>query len=66
VDDFLRFAYSWGHQQKNCAFLGKTGDILKPKTKKLKDKQTSIATVEDLLRTFATFPTTSFLITDYL
>jgi hypothetical protein len=47
----------------NCALLGGNGNTLKLEmTTKLKDKQTSIATVRDLLRTFATF----FVITEYL
>ncbi len=49
----LRFAYSSGHR----LLLGGNGNTLKLEMKtKLKDKQTSIATVRDLLRTFATFP----------
>jgi hypothetical protein len=42
---------------EQCALLGGNGNTLKFKmTAKLKDIQTSIATVQDLLRTFATFP----------
>ncbi len=41
---------------KNCALLGGNGNTLKLEmTTKLKDKHNSIATVRDLLRTFATF-----------
>jgi hypothetical protein len=41
----------------NFGLLGGNGNILKLEmTTKLKDKQTLIATVRDLLRTFATFP----------
>jgi hypothetical protein len=41
----------------NFGLLGGNGNTLKLEmTTKLKDKQTSIATVRDLLRTFSTFP----------
>jgi hypothetical protein len=54
VNNWLRFAYSW---LKNCALHGGNGNTLELKmTTKLKGKQTSIAMVQDLLRTFATFP----------
>jgi hypothetical protein len=48
---------SMGILLKNCAVLGGNGNALKKlkMTTKIKDKQTSIATVRDLLRTFATF-----------
>jgi hypothetical protein len=43
---------------KNCALLDGNRNRLNSKTTaKFKDKQTSIAMVQDLLRTFATFPT---------
>jgi hypothetical protein len=46
-----------GSSPKDCALLSGNGNTLKLEmTTKLKDKQTSIATVRDLLQTFATFP----------
>jgi hypothetical protein len=45
----------------NFGLLGGNGNTLKLEmTTKLKDKQTSIATVRDLLRRFATFPAPLF------
>jgi hypothetical protein len=45
----------------NFGLLGGNGNTLKLEIiTKLKDKQTSIATVRDLLRTFATFPAPLF------
>ncbi len=49
-----RFASSWGHRLLILLFLAEP-EIAKTTTK-LKGKQTSIAVVRDLLRTFATFP----------
>jgi hypothetical protein len=47
VNNFMRFAYSWGHRL-DCALLGGNGNTLKLKTTaKLNSKQTSIATVPD-------------------
>jgi hypothetical protein len=55
MNNSLRLAL--GTSPKDCALLGGNGNTLKLEmTTKLKDKQTSIATVRDLLRTFATFP----------
>jgi hypothetical protein len=46
-----------GTSPKDCALLSGNGNTLKLEmTTKLKDNQTSITTVRDLLRTFATFP----------
>ncbi len=54
ANNWLRFAYSWG---KLCFTRPRNGNTLKLKIiAKLKDIQTLIATVRDLLRTFATFP----------
>jgi hypothetical protein len=39
-----------------CLFMGTSETLKLEMTTKLKDKQTSIAIVRDLLRTFATFP----------
>jgi hypothetical protein len=47
---------------KNYALLGETGNRFKSKvTAKLKNKQTSIAMVQDLLGTFAIFPTPDYI-----
>jgi hypothetical protein len=52
--NLLGFAYSSGHR----LLILVTGNRLKTKTTaKLKGKQTLIATVRNLLQTFATFPT---------
>jgi hypothetical protein len=51
------FCLFMGTSPVNFGLLGGNGNTLKLEmTTKLKDKQTSIATVRDLLRTFATFP----------
>jgi hypothetical protein len=48
------FCLFMGTSPKDSALLSGNGNTVI--TTKLKDKQTSIATVRDLLRTFATFP----------
>jgi hypothetical protein len=58
-EQFAAFCLFMGTSPKDCALLGGNGNTLKLEmTTKFKDKQTSIATVRDLLRTFATFPAT--------
>jgi hypothetical protein len=55
------FCLFMGTSPINFGLLGGNGNTLKLEmTTKLKDKQTSIATVRDLLRTFATFPAPLF------
>jgi hypothetical protein len=58
---FDAFCLFIGTLPKNCALLGGNGNTLKLKTAtKVKIKLKSIATVRDLLRTFATFPAPLF------
>jgi hypothetical protein len=56
-EHFAAFCLFMRTSPKDCALLGGNGNTLKLEmTTKIKDKQTSIATVRDLLRTFAIFP----------
>ncbi len=56
-EQFAAFCVFMGTSPKDCALLSGNGNTLKLETtSKLKDTQTVIATVRDLLRTFATFP----------
>ena len=55
------FCLFMGTSPINFGLLGGNGNTLKfEMITKLKDKQTSIATVRDLLQTFATFPAPPF------
>ncbi len=55
------FCLFMGTSPINFGLLGGNGNTVKLEmTTKLKDKQTSLATVRDLLRTFATFPAPLF------
>jgi hypothetical protein len=55
------FCLFMGTSPIDFGLLGGNGNTLKLEmTTKLKDKQTLIATVRDLLRTFATFPAPPF------
>jgi hypothetical protein len=55
------FCLFMGTSPINFGLLGGNGNTLKLEmTSKLKDKQTSIATVRDLLRAVATFPAPLF------
>jgi hypothetical protein len=58
ANNFLRFSYSWGHRLQTVPYLTETEIYtLKSKTTtKLNSKQTSIATIRDLYRIYATFP----------
>jgi hypothetical protein len=53
---FAAFCLFMGISPKNCGLLGGKGNTLKlKKTTKLKNKRTSIATVQGLYRRYATF-----------
>jgi hypothetical protein len=64
-EQFAAFCLFMGILHKNYALHGRNGNTLELKmTTKLKDKQTSIAMVQDLLRTFSTFPAPLLYLTD--
>jgi hypothetical protein len=58
VNNLLRFSYSWGHRERLCFIWRKRKYMEIKTTAKLNSKQTSIATVRDLYRMYATFPDT--------
>jgi hypothetical protein len=66
-EQFAAFCLFMETSPKDCALLSGNGNTLKLEmTTKFKDKQTSIATIRDILHMFATFLAPFFLIADYL